>query len=289
MPPKVSTNKRTRVSPKKNEDECGSCRRELDEQSQALSCDGCDKWLCIDCVGISKSEYQLFCKMTDSLTCEWFCPVCKVTGNSSLGSNATQKLIEATVSKAVTSSLDQFQQDLKQELGNINSKISNLESEIAGKCTLAEVESKLEDIVTSRLNRCQSDTTKNFESDVRRIIREDRERQKRQLNIVVYGVPESCEEAADILMFIQDHLAQSYNLPSVKILKPQRLGNNPPKPGDRPRPVLFLTDNYKIKKEIVTKSRELKGAVQFHFDRTKAEREKRKQIQTSKNGAATEH
>jgi hypothetical protein len=215
--------------------------------------------------------------MTDSLTCEWFCPVCKVTGNSSLGSNATQKLIEATVSKAVTSSLDQFQQDL------------NLESEIAGKCTLAEVESKLEDIVTSRLNRCQSDTTKNFESDVRRIIREDRERQKRQLNIVVYGVPESCEEAADILMFIQDHLAQSYNLPSVKILKPQRLGNNPPKPGDRPRPVLFLTDNYKIKKEIVTKSRELKGAVQFHFDRTKAEREKRKQIQTSKNGAAMEH
>jgi hypothetical protein len=62
---------------------------------------------------------------------------------------------------------------------------------------------------------------------------------------VAYGIPESCEEAADIQMFIQDPLAKSYNLPSVKVLKLQQLGNNSPKPSDRPRPVLFLTDSYR--------------------------------------------
>jgi len=61
--------------------------------------------------------------VTDRLTCEWFCQVCKVSGNTSLGSDTTQKLIESIVSKAVTASLNQFQVDLKQELGNTNSRI----------------------------------------------------------------------------------------------------------------------------------------------------------------------
>jgi hypothetical protein len=63
----------------------------------------------------------------------------------------------------------------------------------------------------------------------------------------------------------------------MNILKPQRLGNYSPKPGDYPRPVLFLTDSYKVKKEIVTKSRDPKGDMQFNFDRTKPERKMQKQ------------
>ena len=99
---------------------------------------------------------------------------------------------------------------------------------------------------------------------------------KQHKNSVAYGIPESCEEAAGIQMFVKDRLSQSYNLLPVNVLEPQQLGNYSPKPGDRPRPALFLTDSYKVKKEIVARSRELKGNVQFHFDQTKAEREKTK-------------
>jgi NH3-dependent NAD+ synthetase len=140
--------------------------------------------------------------MSDSLTCEWFCPVCKVSGNSSLGSDITQKLIETTVSKSVTALLNQFQEDLKKEL------VLNLESDVTSKCSLAKVETKIEDIVTRKLSQYHSDRSKKFESDVREINCKERERQKCLLNIVAYRIPESCEEAADIQMFVQDHLAQ---------------------------------------------------------------------------------
>ncbi|XP_065562921.1 uncharacterized protein LOC136028890 isoform X1 [Artemia franciscana] len=78
-------------------------------------------------------------------------------------------------------------------------------------------------------------------------------------------------------MFVKDHLSQSYNLLSVNVLEPWPIGKYSPKPDDHHRPVLFLTDSYKAKKEIVAISRELKGNVLFHFDHTKAEREKQKQ------------
>ena len=106
---------------------------------------------------------------------------------------------------------------------------------------------------------------------------------------MAYGIPELCEETADIQMFVQDHLAQLYNLPSVIVLKPQQLGNNSLKPGDHPRHVLFLTDRYRVEKEITTKSRELKADMQFHVDCTKTEREKHTQIQLSKNRVVMEH
>ncbi|KAK2703816.1 hypothetical protein QYM36_017759 [Artemia franciscana] len=140
----------------------------------------------------------------------------------------------------------------------MNSRISNLESDVASKCSLAKVETKIEDIVKGKLSQSHDDSSKNFESDVRKIVHKDRERQKRQPNIMAYRIPELCEEAADIQMSVQDHLAQSYNLPSVIVLKPQQLGNNSPKPGDHPTTVLFLTDSYRVKKEIVTKSYQFK-------------------------------
>ncbi|KAK2723133.1 hypothetical protein QYM36_001717 [Artemia franciscana] len=102
---------------------------------------------------------------------------------------------------------------------------------------------KIKDIVTSRLSQSLSDKSKKFESDGRKIIREDRERKKRQLNIVAYEIPELCEEAADIQMLVQDYLAKSYNLPSVNVLKPQQLGNHCPKRYNCTRPKVLVLAN----------------------------------------------
>ena len=88
----------------------------------------------------------------------------------------------------MTALLNQFQEDLKQELVNMNSRILNLESDVASKCSLTEVETKIEDIVTSKLSQSHSDSSNKFESDMRNIIPEDRKRQKRQLNILAYTI-----------------------------------------------------------------------------------------------------
>ncbi|KAK2720144.1 hypothetical protein QYM36_004150 [Artemia franciscana] len=75
----------------------------------------------------------------------------------------------------------------------MNGRISNLESDVASKCSQAKERTKIEDIVTSKLSQSHSDSSKKFESDMRKIIHEDRERQKHQFNIVAYGIPESCK------------------------------------------------------------------------------------------------
>ena len=54
----------------------------------------------------------------------------------------------------------------------MNSKISNLESTVVSKCSLAEVETKIEDIVTSKLIQSHSDSSGKFECDVRKTEKE---------------------------------------------------------------------------------------------------------------------
>ena len=67
---------------------------------------------------------------------------------------------------------------------NMNSGILNLESDGASKCSQAKVETKIEDIVTSKLSQSHSDSSKKFGSDARKTICKDRQRQEFQLNIV---------------------------------------------------------------------------------------------------------
>ena len=67
-------------TPRKDLDCCKACGIGLKDDSCALSCDMCDAWLCIECIETSKSEYDLFNKMTRRLGSLWHCPVCKQKG-----------------------------------------------------------------------------------------------------------------------------------------------------------------------------------------------------------------
>ena len=57
---------------------CKACDIRLKDDSCALSCDMCDAWLYIE---MSKSEYDLFNKMTRRLGSLWHCPICKQKGS----------------------------------------------------------------------------------------------------------------------------------------------------------------------------------------------------------------
>jgi hypothetical protein len=51
--------KKTKREPKNGKDICTACDENLDEQSNAMNCDTCKHWLCIDCFEISTPKYNL--------------------------------------------------------------------------------------------------------------------------------------------------------------------------------------------------------------------------------------
>ena len=55
--------KRIHISPKKGCDKCLACEIDLDDDSSAILCDGCEKWICIDCMDMPEPEYVLITKI----------------------------------------------------------------------------------------------------------------------------------------------------------------------------------------------------------------------------------
>jgi hypothetical protein len=76
-------------------------------------------------------------------------------------------------------------------------------------------------------------------------------------------------------------LANDYGFFDVTALNVHELGNATTAPGpstQRPIPIIFSVANFKIKKLILQKSFERKGAIQFRNDVSKQDREKRQRL-----------
>ena len=53
---------RTHISPKKGSNKCLASNIALLDDSHANLCDGCDKWICIECLEMPEPEYPLITK-----------------------------------------------------------------------------------------------------------------------------------------------------------------------------------------------------------------------------------
>ena len=79
---------------------------------------------------------------------------------------------------------------------------------------------------------------------------------------MVFGVPQQTYDAR----FEYDYLANDYGILDVNFLNVRRLGNVTTTPGpssQRPIPIIFSVANFKLKKLILKKSFEKKGAIQL--------------------------
>ena len=53
---------------------CSSCRREVEEEEKALTCDTCSKWCHIDCGRVSPEAYEYLIEHAADV--RWMCPSC---------------------------------------------------------------------------------------------------------------------------------------------------------------------------------------------------------------------
>lgn len=287
MPPK-----RPRTSPKKGTDQCAACGCNLDEESSAMNCDGCNQWLCIDCLEMTEPEYALLTKMTRRIGCEWHCPMCKGDKQARLNASDIQNAItksleplqpalaviqdlDVKIKDAVKMSFSEFKREVIEDMDRrfqaIETRIDTLEQTSGA----AVDQDLLNSLVVSQVQALKSDLDSHLENKMKQLIVEDRDRQRRKLNLVVFGVPAKPEDG----QFIQQYLSQEYSLPNISVINPRRLAN-PNNQTSSNSPIIFSVVNLETKKKILQKSYEKRGTgrIQFRNDVSKADRTKRAKL-----------
>ena len=243
---------------------CQKCDREITDK---MTCNGCKLSYCLKCANITPGLYQCLQngEMNDFM---WNCKPCKSTFPS----------------------LDNLMGVMKDFQGKQEDRMKNIENRM----TDMEKSNKIE------LNKCaaviKDDVKKDIKSDIDKLvdkrINELKERERRQLNIVIFNLPESTDvdgaenKKQDELSMLQ--ISSALGLDNLEIVTSFRMGKKSPDI-KRPFKVIlkeksqkkFLLDNAKHSKDKL--SDELKGIV-IAKDLTPQQRtERREWIKTNKN------
>ena len=114
-----------------------------------------------------------------------------------------------------------------------------------------------------------------LETDVRKIVRQEQDRNRRRLNLIAYGVPLQTNDAQFISTYLKDEY--SINVGAITNLKRLPNGKNT-STIDRPNPILFSINDYKIKMDILKASRERRGSISFFADASNEDHQRRKEL-----------
>ena len=188
---------------KGEEEKCKACGTVIDSNSKAISCNFCEKWLCIECLGISAVLYKELVGNPDA-------PViipCKDCSSHV----ASMNKMSFTLNEVKSRQDDTFRQlnDLSKEMSSLNNELKKtvqkaVKEEVSMQIGLKmeEVERALESKMNKRLNEMENevkgatsnmhqDDTKKIQEIVTEALNEDKEREKRKPNLMMFRVPES--------------------------------------------------------------------------------------------------
>lgn len=197
--PRRDSNK-TGSDPSKKKEECPCCSKTVEDKDMALQCEICNEWTHIKCIGISETEYKF---VKEHQTIHWFCEQC----NKSIASviktvtliNQNQEKLEKNVS------------DLKEECQKRMTAVENDMKALSGKTQ--EIDTKMETAIEAKLvdsfakptfasivanevdnkfSKVSVDVLKvqTALDDAKKNVQEDKDRESRANNIILYRVPE---------------------------------------------------------------------------------------------------
>jgi len=192
--------KRKQVSPQKNgENPCAGCDMKLKPDAKAMLCDGCEKWLCISCIEMTESRYNLINKLGAGSSFSWYCPLC-------LADPARKGATVEDVNTIVNEQIDCLKIELLAEMtivvDSVAERVSEIEIELLKKCHKADMETQVKYLVGEELKVLKETLTNEFHAElakahkseaceeVRDEIRRDHDKQHRRLNIIAHGIRE---------------------------------------------------------------------------------------------------
>ena len=241
---------------------CGTCTRECEEKSRSIMCNYCEKWFHSQCVDLDDESYDFMMKKLKSL--KWFCNACDVK-------------VDEAIEKCI--SLEKQTKSLQAGMVAMEQRIATVESKVAG----------------------------TVHKEIHNAINERADIDRRKCNLVVYNFPEAIipdeegekktawdtgvRRSADteaLSKLIADELHINMGSPNeLKISNAIRLGKRlvDDKPRETPRPLKITFSDITVKREVLTKSKDLRSStdnvvkrVFFNPDLTPEQRKKDKQL-----------
>ena len=258
----VLTRKLTKVEQKK--ETCRECKVSTEgEEDKAVKCDICNKWICLKCSGINEAIYDLASKTESDV--DFICRACKVE-LPRLRELITLKqkqdeLEEKMNQEAETNKTFREQQQITNE--DYNRRIEAVEKVIQDK-KLADEEFPP---LSSWTNQAQSlrkviIDQKKLDEKVKQqsnTLQEDKRREDKQNSLIVYGVPENQEEAAEQMKEDFETVRSIYeskvDLHKRDLLNITRLGKN--KTTDTIRPIKLVFASSEKRLEILRNNKNL--------------------------------
>lgn len=214
---------------------CSECESDIYDHDPALQCDLCENWYCNQCLGFSKSVYAFMnsTKVSDGIM--WFCKHCRIS------LPASKKLL--------------------QRLDDLESKQTNYEKQIKSlqKCIEEKSKTPQSQVPNDRSGNTDKAESVNVASIISQVLEEQQEREKRKLNIVCFGLPESEETSPvtrreDDANRIQKIIDEVMEVDSTMTLQPIRLGRYNAE-AVKSRPVKFSVPSVENKQRILESAR----------------------------------
>lgn len=289
----------------KDQDKCGQCNKAVTDRDRGVLCDMCESWYHTSCEGISEEVYKVLDK-TDAL--HWFCNRCNsgvVKILKSVG-KLTDKIAEVEARMlAIQGETQSEMQKLRQSINEIDNTVRNVvEAKLTGevKKNVEQHVVQFRDIVKEQLEEeigkkellSQVTEVSGELDEVRKSIQitkeqadEQRDKESRRNNIILYNVPESDSprvgdrNKADISFSLQMfNNCMNVGLTEEDFINVFRLG----KRGESPRPLMIQLAGYNHKNLIMESLYKLRHAeskfkrIVVAHDMTKTEREECKRL-----------
>lgn len=241
---------------------CKVCSKGVGED-KGVKCDRCTAWVHLDCSGLEASEFGLLAKI-QTLSVKWNCPVC-------------MKELE--------------------KLPDPNDKMAAHDAKMDTMMEIVKVLQQQNTMILQHLLKQGEKMEEKVEHYVRETFEEDREKEARKNNLIVYNLKESEKEnetAAEredfeetFKVFCEVDGALTDYVLGERVEKVTRLGRKPAL-GGKPRPVKVVFKDNDTKMRILRKSKNLKKSESFKSvgistDKTMKERAHDKKLVEERN------
>ena len=264
---------------------CHGCKNGFtDEGNKLICCDRCELWHCIKCANISEAGYT-FLASTTGEDIAWYCKPCKLPAKNAVLEdksiedkckeymdkiNQRMKTIELSIKKkAEQTTVD----ELQKQLDKLDRRLKDLEE---GK----KLRKSWTEIVRIPEKKAMEEE---IEVQLRSRENEEKDRQNRRNNIIVFGLPESksTDNEQRKMHDIEKIIRLTKNMVNIneeEISKAIRLGK------EKDRPLLITLKREEIKRELFKNLNKIRDAeepfnkVTITHDLTKKQKDELKKL-----------
>ena len=186
----------------KDDVKCGICAKNVGDKEPGIQCEVCEKWWHTNCVKIPDDVYKVLGKIPNL---HWFCEVCNLGANkmlanlTKLNEKVDQFEIELKSNKTEVKKVDERMDKADMEIKKLRDTVDNMNRSVQRDqvsfrdIMKKEMEEEVKRNLDEQMGKVSNDlvTVQNIITETRTSAIEERDKEERRNNVIIYQVPES--------------------------------------------------------------------------------------------------